>query len=80
MKSLIAGISLFLLSGCAGTMFDGRLCSFATDAEAQAYTAQIVKQLSNEKDKEKVELGLKAAKLGATALCEAVRAKEAVAK
>lgn len=66
-----------LLTGCAGTMLDGKVCSLATQPEVQSHVGSIVASYADEKDKAKAEQYLRTAGLTATALCEMVRAREA---
>lgn len=69
-----------LLSGCAstqGTMLDGRICSIAGNDTVQQDVDTIVNSYVNDADKARAELYLRTAKLGATAICEAARARQA---
>lgn len=68
-----------LLAGCAstqGTMLDGRVCSIAGNDTVQQDVDTIVNSYVNDADKARAELYLRTAKLGATALCEAARARQ----
>jgi len=75
MRSIV--LLSFLLSGCAGTMLDGRVCTVATQPEVQQHIGEVVASYTDEKDKAKAEQYLRTAGLTATALCEMVRAREA---
>ena len=80
MKGLITIALCAVLSGCAGTAFDGRICALATDADAEAYVKEIMDMYASEEDKAKASLYIKTAKLGAVALCEAARFKQGLPK
>lgn len=66
-----------ILTGCAGTMLDGKVCTIATQTEIQTHVGAIVASYADEKEKAKAEHYLRTAGLTATALCEMVRAREA---
>lgn len=77
-----------LLFGCAatkgtwldttGTMLDGTVCTIAAESSNAEMTDQIIHTYVNQKDQEKAQAYLLTAKLGATALCEMLRARQAV--
>lgn len=72
MKTVLA-ICILTLTGCAGTMFDGRFCTIATDEDVQKDIAVIADTLVPEDKKAQAELAMKLAKLGATSACEGAR-------
>lgn len=72
-KPVVVLLLVLGLSGCAGSMLNGRVCTLATDQDAQAFVEEIAKEAVDEKDQEAVRLGLKAAKITAQGLCEAQR-------
>lgn len=74
MSMLLLGL---VVTGCAGTMLDGRVCTIATQPEIQQHIGAVVSSYTDEKDKAKAEQYLRTAGLTATALCEMVRAREA---
>lgn len=73
MKLTIVALMMLATTGCIGTMADGRFCTMATDKDAQKDIQLIVESLGDGVDKKHVELSLRAARLGSTALCEAAR-------
>lgn len=75
MKLLMLTLLALVTTGCAGTVLDGRFCTLATDEDAKKDIKVIVENVAEDLDKKHVELALKAASLGSTALCEAARAK-----
>ena len=77
MKTFSMIVMSCLLTGCAGTMLDGRVCTVATDVDAQQDVKTIVNSYVNPEDQQKADVYLKAAKLTATAICEAARARQA---
>lgn len=76
-KTLGVAFLALILTGCAGTMLDGKVCTIATQPEVQTHVGAIVSSYTDEKDKAKAEQYLRTAGLTATALCEMVRAREA---
>ena len=72
---LLAG---FLTTGCAGTMLDGKVCTVATNANTQRHVETLVNSYVDLDEQYRAARYLKGAKLGATALCEMVRSREAV--
>lgn len=77
LKAMSLVFFALVLTGCAGTMLDGRVCTVATQPEVQQHIGQVVASYTDEKDKAKAEQYLRTAGLTATALCEMVRAREA---
>lgn len=79
MKTILLMSTIWLLSGCTGTMLDGRVCTFYTDdaLARQGLSDHIVTTYVDETDRAKAQLYLKTARLSATALCEMARAREA---
>lgn len=77
MKHLLLVSSLFALTGCAGTMLDGRVCTIATAGEVRDLTNQVVSTHFTPEERLEAEKYLTTARLGATALCEVLRAREA---
>lgn len=75
-KTLGVVLMAVVLTGCAGTMLDGRVCTIATQPEIQQHIGAVVSSYTDEKDKAKAEQYLRTAGLTATALCEMVRARE----
>jgi hypothetical protein len=68
----------FLFVGCAatkGTMFDGRVCTFATSAGANQLKEQILATYTS--NDQKVRTNAVVGQMGVTALCEILRDREA---
>lgn len=76
MKYAIA-IMCVALSGCAGTMLDGKLCTIATAGQTQDLMNRVVDTHFSPEKRIQAEKYLSGAKLSATALCEVLRAREA---
>jgi len=76
MKPILLALLFVSVTGCAGTMLDGRVCTIATQPEIQQHIGSVVSSYTDEKDKAKAEQYLRTAGLTATALCEMVRARE----
>lgn len=76
-KTLSVVFLALLLTGCAGTMLDGRVCTLATADETQDLMNQVVDTHFNPQARLQAEKYLTVAGLGATALCEVLRAREA---
>lgn len=80
MRALAVLAVLLVGTGCSmvkGTMLDGQLCSFATDAQVQGYIKTITTvSVPSEYQVAATQASL-LAKLGATALCEAARQAQA---
>ncbi len=77
MKTLMLIVAV-ALSGCAGTMFDGRVCTVATNTDAMDDIATIVDSYTTPEQRVEVDKYLRTAKLTATALCEMARARQAL--
>ncbi len=60
-----------------GTMLDGTVCTIASESSNAAMTDQIIHTYVNQKDQDKAQAYLMMSKLGATALCEMLRARQA---
>lgn len=67
---------LVLVSGCAGTMFDGRVCTIATNDQIGELSRNVVDSYVDKNDRIKADMYLATGKLTATALCEMARARE----
>jgi len=65
-----------LFSGCAGTMFNGRFCTVATETDAVDDIATIVNSYTEPEKRVEVDRYIRTAQLTATALCEMARARE----
>jgi len=76
MRYCIVVLSI-LLSGCAGTMLDGKLCTIATAGQTQDLMNRVVDTHFSPEKRIQAEKYLTGAKLSATALCEVLRAREA---
>jgi hypothetical protein len=87
-KTLPVILLSLLLFGCGttkgtwldttGTMLDGTVCTIAAESSNADMTDQIIHTYVNQKDQDKAQAYLLTAKLGATALCEMLRARQAV--
>ena len=86
MRALTVLAVLLAGTGCSmvkGTMLDGQLCSFATDAQVQGYIKTITTAAVPPEHQVAATHASQLVKLGATALCEAARqaqAREVAAK
>lgn len=76
-KTLSVVFLALILTGCAGTMLDGRFCTIATAGETRDLMNQVVDTHFSPESRQKAEQYLATAGLGATALCEVLRAREA---
>ncbi len=69
-------LGFIFLSGCAGTALNGRICTIATDQDAQRDVKDIVESYTDPEDQKKASMYLRIAKLSATSACEVARARQ----
>lgn len=80
-KPMVIAMLVIGLAGCSslkGTMLDGTVCTIASEANNTVLTDQIIQTYVNKADQDKAQAYLLTAKLGSTALCEMLRARQAV--
>ena len=67
---------MLMVSGCAGTMLDGRMCTFIENAKAPELQEEIINSYVSSDKREAATRYVHTAGLAASTLCELARARE----